>query len=67
MAEGVETALAVEALYGLPCWATANANQLEKFMPPEGVKSISIFGDNDSSYTGQKAAYVLANRLTRTH
>lgn len=63
IAEGVETALAVMSRYGIPCWAAANATLMEKFTPPGGVEAITIFGDNDSSYTGQKAAYTLAHRL----
>ena len=67
IAEGIETALAVHRDFGIPCLAAANAGLLEKFVVPEGVKAVSIFGDNDSNYTGQKAAYTLANRLQRTH
>lgn len=66
IAEGIETALAVTERYGIVCWAAANAGLLERFTPPHGVKSVSIFGDNDSSYTGQKAAYTLAHRLRDT-
>ena len=67
IAEGIETALAVHRDFGIPCWAAANAGLMEKFIVPEGVRKVSIFGDNDSNYTGQKAAYTLANRLSRTH
>lgn len=67
LAEGVETALAVYRDFGIPCWAAANAGLMEKFEVPEGVKMISIFGDNDSSYTGQKAAYTLAHRICRKY
>lgn len=63
IAEGVETALAVMLKYKIPCWAAANATLLEKFTPPDGVEAVTIFGDNDSSYTGQKAAFTLAHRL----
>lgn len=65
IAEGIETALAVMHTYEVPCWACANSVMLEKFEPPEGVKRVSIFGDNDTNYTGQKAAFALANRLER--
>lgn len=65
IAEGIETALAVHRDYGIPCWAAANAGLLEKFDVPEGIKSVSIFGDNDSNFTGQKAAFTLANRIYR--
>jgi putative DNA primase/helicase len=63
IAEGIETALAVMELYKMPCWAAASAHMLETFLPPEGVESVFIFSDNDSNFTGQKAAYTLANRL----
>lgn len=65
IAEGIETALAVMQTYEVPCWACANSVMLEKFEPPQGVKRVSIFGDNDTNYTGQKAAFALANRLER--
>lgn len=66
IAEGIETALAAAQLYNIPVWATLNACLLEKWVPPEGVKNVYIFGDNDSgkSYTGEKSAYSLANRLS---
>lgn len=63
LAEGIETALAVRQLYSVPCWAAVNANLMEKFEVPEGVERLTIYADNDSSFTGQKAAFVLANRL----
>jgi putative DNA primase/helicase len=65
IAEGVETALAVIALYSKPCWAAATAGMLEKFVPPEGTTSIIIYADNDASFTGQKSAYTLAQTLTQ--
>ena len=63
VAEGIETALAVMKKMKVPCWAATSAGMLEKFNPPEGVTEISIFGDNDESFTGQKSAYTLANRI----
>lgn len=63
VAEGVETALAVKALYKEPCWAVGNAVLLEGFEVPQGVEHVCIFADNDANYTGQKAAYTLANKL----
>jgi putative DNA primase/helicase len=63
IAEGIETALAAQQDMGIPCWAAANANLLEQVQVPESVKSVVIFADEDSSFTGQKAAYTLANRL----
>lgn len=63
VAEGIETALAVTAQFGIPCWATANSGMMEKLELPPEVKTVRIFGDNDISYTGHKAAYTLAARM----
>jgi putative DNA primase/helicase len=67
VAEGIETAIACHELhYQVPVWATLSASLMESFIPPDWAKQVWIFGDNDSNnYTGQKAAYVLANRLVR--
>ncbi len=62
IAEGIETALAVMLYFEIPCWATLNSTLLEQWNPP-AVKKIYIFGDNDKSFTGQKAAYTLANKI----
>lgn len=64
VAEGVETALAASLLFGVPTWACVSATGMESWVPPEGCKSVVIFGDNDKNFTGQKAAYTLANRLS---
>lgn len=63
VAEGVETALAVAALFGVPCWSTVNSSLLEAWSPPAGTRSVIVFGDNDPKYGGQAAAYALAHRL----
>lgn len=64
IAEGIETALAATAKFGFPVWAAINSTMLGKWIPPEGAKEIHVFGDNDSKYGGQAAAYALAHRLT---
>ena len=63
VAEGIETALAVHEQTNKPAWSLVSWALMEAFEPPIGVKTVLIFADNDLSYTGQKAAYTLANKL----
>ncbi len=63
LAEGIETAIACAEMFGLPTWAATSAVFMEGFIPPKGIKEVIVFGDNDANFTGQKAAYTLANRL----
>jgi putative DNA primase/helicase len=65
--EGIETALAANYLFDVPVWACLNATMLGKFVPPETVKRVTIFADNDETFAGQHAAYSLANRLAVRH
>ena len=67
--EGIETMLAVRQMWWnakkelLPVWSAVSANGLGIMHIPENIGHVIVFGDNDKNYTGQKAAYVLANRL----
>ena len=63
IAEGIETALSASIIHGAPVWAAINGNQMVKWVPPQIVKYVVIYADNDENYTGQAKAYALANKL----
>jgi len=63
IAEGVETALACHQLDGYPMWSTLNANMMRTVVIPKDVTDVLIYADSDKSFTGQSAAFDLANRL----
>lgn len=63
IAEGIETALAASMRFGVNTWAAISAGLMEQWNPPELVRHLIVFGDNDASYTGQAAAYLLAKRM----
>ena len=67
IAEGIETAIAASVLFGIPVWASINAQNMAKWKPPTIAQSVTIFADNDESFTGHAAAYTLAKRLTLQH
>lgn len=63
IAEGIETALAVRQLRDASVYATISAQGMRDFVVPPGVKHLHIWGDSDENFTGQQAAYTLANRV----
>ena len=63
LAEGIETALAASKVSELPAFSVMNAHCMATFEPPEDVKAVDIYADNDASFVGQKSAYQLAERL----
>jgi putative DNA primase/helicase len=65
VAEGIETALSIHDLTGLPVISALNAQNLAALSLPSVVKKVEIWGDNDASYCGQRASYSLAEQLTR--
>ncbi|WP_348653210.1 toprim domain-containing protein [uncultured Sulfurimonas sp.] len=65
VAEGIETALSIHDLTGLPVISALNAQNLSALSLPSLVKKVEIWGDNDASYCGQRASYALAEQLTR--
>ena len=62
--EGIETAIAIHELYGVIVWPCLSAQLLQDREPPDFVHTVRIYADNDWNYTGQKAAYTLANKLS---
>jgi putative DNA primase/helicase len=64
VAEGIETALAAQQLFGFPAWAYLTAGRLKTFQPPVGTKQLIVRADHDIDGTGQRAAYALASSLT---
>lgn len=62
--EGIETGLAVRQQTGLTVWSALNAGNMEKLDVPEKTRQVDIYADNDLNFTGHKAAYILANRLS---
>lgn len=65
IAEGLETALCASKAFGLPVWAAISAGGMVAWVPPPGIQAVTIFGDNDASFTGQAAAFTLARRLVK--
>lgn len=63
VAEGIETALSATLLFGTATWAVISTALMESFEPPQKYNKIIIYGDNDTNYSGQKAAYSLAKKL----
>jgi putative DNA primase/helicase len=63
VAEGIETALAVHLMTGLPCWSALNAWGLEHVVLPREFKRVCIMADHDPNGVGQRAAMALTCRL----
>lgn len=64
LAEGIETALAGWAITGHPAWATISAHGLANFTSiPRHVKRVIVCADNDTSFTGQAAAFECAKYM----
>jgi putative DNA primase/helicase len=67
VAEGIETALSAAQLFNIPTWAVLSTSMMKTWEPPDGLKAVVVFGDNDKNFAGQKAAYALAGKLSDTH
>ena len=63
IAEGIETALSCQQMFDIPTWAVFGTRSMMKWKPPEGVREITVFGDNDENAAGQAAAWALVHKL----
>lgn len=63
IAEGIETALSAWKLFGVPTWSLISTVGMVNWIPPEEVKTVVVYADNDENYAGQAAAYAIANKL----
>ena len=62
VAEGIESALAASALFGLPAAAALSAHGMAVFEWPPETRELFIVADNDGNGTGIQAAEKLARR-----
>ena len=65
IAEGIETAIACAHHFQIATWACISSTLMPSWLPPEQVREVYVFGDNDANYAGQEAAYRLAHILHR--
>ncbi len=63
VAEGIETALSAQHLFGTPVWAALSADGLARFRWPDGTTRITIYADAGDA--GRQAAATLSDRLNR--
>ena len=61
IAEGIETALAVHALFATAVWAALSAEGLARFHWPDGTQRVTIYADAGDA--GRQAAAELSDRL----
>ena len=61
IAEGIETALAAQAIFGIPVWAALSADGMARWQWPADVRRVTIFADAGDA--GRQAAARLADRL----
>lgn len=61
VAEGIETALAAHAIFGVASWAALSADGLARFKWPEATRHVTIYADAGDA--GRQAAATLSDRL----
>lgn len=62
VAEGIETAFAVQAMVGGSIWATVNASMMRNLEIGEPVEAVWVWADLDRSGDGQKSGRELVER-----
>ena len=63
VAEGIETALALRELTGLPVWATVSAGHMARLALPAGIRELWVGADSDR--VGLQKGLELATRAAR--
>jgi predicted P-loop ATPase len=61
VAEGIETALSAEAIFGVPTWAALSDDGMARWQWPAEARRVTIFADAGDA--GKRAAARLADRL----
>jgi len=61
VAEGIETALSAQAIFGVPTTAALSADGLRRWRWPDGTTHVTIFAD--AGLAGMQAAATLADQL----
>jgi len=63
--EGIENGLSIAHATGHPVYAAGYATLLAHWMPPQGVRCVTIWCDRDENKAGINHATVLKDRMTR--
>lgn len=63
--EGIENALAGMELYGHPVWPCYSSEAVANFVPPQGVRTVTVYSEGDSNFVAQEASARAARRLAR--
>ncbi len=62
VSEGIESALSAAQVYKVNTWALLNTAFMKKFRAPIGVKTLTVYADNDCHGAGLAAAFECANK-----
>ncbi len=66
VAEGIETALAVQQATGMPVWSCISATFLEKFQTPDDIEILVVWGDLDREINGRSAGQEATQALVKS-